>query len=27
VPGTSLSHELRLDWRGRSIVVVVWLFQ
>jgi hypothetical protein len=26
-PGTSLSHELRLDWRGRSIVVVVWLFQ
>jgi CheY-specific phosphatase CheX len=27
VPGASLSHELRLDWRGRSIVVVVWLFQ
>ncbi|RMI12592.1 chemotaxis protein CheX [Cellulomonas triticagri] len=27
VPGTSLTHELRLDWRGRSIVVVVWLFQ
>lgn len=27
VPGTSMSHELRLDWRGRSIVVVVWLFQ
>ena len=27
VPGSSLTHELRLDWRGRSIVVVVWLFQ
>ncbi len=27
VPGTSLTHELRLDWRGRAIAVVVWLFQ
>jgi CheY-specific phosphatase CheX len=27
VPGTSLTHELRLDWRGRPLVVVVWLFQ
>jgi CheY-specific phosphatase CheX len=27
VTGTSLTHELRLDWRGRAIVVVVWLFQ
>lgn len=26
VPGTSLTHELRLDWRGRPVVVVVWLF-
>jgi CheY-specific phosphatase CheX len=23
--GSALSHALRLDWRGRPIVVVVWL--
>ncbi|VTR78299.1 chemotaxis protein CheX [Cellulomonas hominis] len=27
VAGGSLSHELRLDWRGHAILVVVWLFQ
>jgi CheY-specific phosphatase CheX len=26
-PAGSLTHELRLDWRGRPIVVVVSLFQ
>ena len=25
LPGTALAHELRLDWHGRPIVVVVWL--
>lgn len=27
VPGAALTHELRLDWHGRAIVVVVCLFQ
>lgn len=26
VPDTAIGHELRLDWHGRAIVVVVWLF-
>ncbi len=25
-PPAALAHELRLDWHGRAIVLVVWLF-